>query len=122
MKDELRYISFLQDISDNLQKVEHFIEGLDFEAFMQDEKTRYSVICALEIVGEAAKHIPLSIRCRYPQVAWKNMAGMRDRLIHNYFGVDVNILWKTAREFVPETRYQIKMVLDSERLKDDEES
>lgn len=61
------------------------------------------------------KNMPPAVRRRHPQVSWKSMAGMRDRLIHGYFGVDKEIVWKTAREFAPEMRMQIKTVLDYER-------
>jgi len=70
-----------------LEKAESFVAGMDFEEFLEDEKTRYSLICALEIVGEAAKKVPTAVRQRNSQVPWKDMAGMRDRLIHGYFGV-----------------------------------
>jgi uncharacterized protein with HEPN domain len=88
---------------------------MDFEIFLEDEKTRYSVICALEIVGEAVKKVPTAVRQRNPQVPWKDMAGMRDRLIHGYFGVDNEIVWKTATEFAPEIRSEIEAILKRER-------
>ena len=100
MKTERRYIDFMQDIVDNL---------------LEDEKTRYSVICALEIVGEASKRVPTAVRRRNPQVPWKEMAGMRDRLIHGYFGVDDEIVWKTAREFAPDVRSAIVSMIELER-------
>lgn len=115
MKAERRYIDFMQDIVDNLVKAESFIEEMKFEEFLVDEKTRYSVICALEIVGEAVKKVPTAVRQRNPQVPWKDMAGMRDRLIHGYFGVDNEIVWKTAREFAPEIRSEIESILERER-------
>jgi len=87
---------------------------LEFEDFLRDEKTRYSVIRALEIVGEACKKVPTAIRQRNPQVPWKEMAGMRDRLIHGYFGVDDEIVWKTAREFAPEIRFAIATIIECE--------
>lgn len=117
MSDKRRHLDFSHDIIDNLEKSERFTEGLSFEEFLQDEKTCYSVICALEIIGEAVKNIPLAVRRRHPQVPWKSMAGMRDRLIHGYFGVDREIVWKTSREFAPEMRMQIKTVLEYERSK-----
>ena len=114
MKPERRRIDYLQDIVNNLEKAERFVEGMDFDDFLADEKTRYSVICALEIVGEAVKKIPTSIRQRNPQVPWKDMAGMRDRLIHGYFGVDSEIVWKTATEFAPEIRSEIESILNQQ--------
>ena len=120
MKAERRYIDFMQDIVDNLEKAESFTEGLEFEDFQMDEKTRYSVICALEIVGEACKKVPTVVRQRNQQVPWKEMAGMRDRPIHGYFGVDDEIVWKTAREFAPEMRLAIEAIIENEisRLKE----
>jgi uncharacterized protein with HEPN domain len=105
MKPERRYIDFLQNIVDNLVKVENFVEGMDFEEFLEDEKTCYSVIWALEIIGEAVKKVPAAVRRRNPRVPWKDMAGMRYRLIHGYFGVDNEILWKTAKVFAREVRF-----------------
>jgi uncharacterized protein with HEPN domain len=68
MKRERRSVDFLKDIVDNLKKSEDFVEGMDFEDFLEDEKTRYSVICALEIVGEATKKVPTAVRQRNPEV------------------------------------------------------
>ncbi len=114
MRAKRRHIDFLQDIVDNLEKAERFVDGMDFEDFLNDEKTQYSVICALEIVGEASKKVPSTVRQKYPQVPWKDMAGMRDRLIHGYFGVDNEIVWKTAREFAPEIKLKIKYIIEQE--------
>lgn len=121
MKSERRYIDFLQDIVNNLEKAECFVEGMYFEDFLADEKTRYSVICALEIVGEAVKKVPTAVRQRNPQVPWKDMAGMRDRLIHGYFGIDNEIVWKTAKEFAPEIRFEIEAILNRERSNEKKE-
>ena len=114
MRAKRRHIDFLQDIADNLEKAEGFVDGMEFEDFLKDEKTRYSVICALEIVGEASKKIPSTVRQRNPQVPWKDMAGMRDRLVHGYFGVDNEIVWKTVKEFAPEIRSKIKYIIELE--------
>ena len=114
MKPERRYVEFLQDIVNNLEKAESFVLGMDYDDFLADEKTRYSVICALEIVGEAVKKVPTSVRQRNPHVPWKDMAGMRDRLIHGYFGIDNEILWKTVKEFAPEIGSEIEAILNRE--------
>ena len=112
MKPERRYIDFLKDIVDNLVNVESFVEGMDFEEFLEDDKTRYSVICALEIVGEAVKKVPSVVRRRNSDVPWKDMAGMRDRLIHGYFGIDNEILWKTIKEDLPPLLPIVKKLLN----------
>ena len=69
--------------------------------FAQDQKTIYAVVRAFEIIGEAAKKVPPSVRKRHAKVPWKQMAGMRDKLIHEYFGVNHQVLWKTAQEDIP---------------------
>lgn len=114
MRSKRKYFDFLQDIADNLEKAEGFVAGMEFEDFLKDDKTRYSVICALEIVGEASKKVPSIVRQRNQEVPWKDMAGMRDRLIHGYFGVDNEIVWKTVREFAPEIRLKIKYIIERE--------
>ncbi|HUU99942.1 MAG TPA: DUF86 domain-containing protein [Bacteroidales bacterium] len=95
------YGDFVQDILDSIDDTGNFIEGMDFEDFIKDKKTIYSVVHAIEIIGEATKNIPEQIKKKYSEVPWKKMAGMRDRLTHGYFGVDLEILWGTAKKDVP---------------------
>jgi uncharacterized protein with HEPN domain len=74
---------------------------LTYERFVKDKKTVDAVVRNLEIIGEAAKHIPERVRKKYPSVPWRDMAGMRDRLIHWYFGVNLDVVWKTVKERLP---------------------
>jgi uncharacterized protein with HEPN domain len=108
MKAKREYIDYLKDIEDALEKIENFIAGLDFESFVKDDKTTFAVIRALEIIGEAARKIPKAIRSRYPDVPWQDMTGMRDKLIHDYFGVDLRVVWKTMQTDLP----PLKGILD----------
>jgi uncharacterized protein with HEPN domain len=95
------YADYLEDLLDALRKSRQFVAGMRFEQFSKDDKTVYAVIRALEVVGEAAKQIPHDVQQRHREVPWQEMAGMRDKLIHHYFGVDLKVVWKTVEEDVP---------------------
>ena len=105
------YEDYLNDISDAIKKIEIFIKGLEFDDFKKDDKTKFAVIRALEIIGEATKNIPDEIRNKHPKIPWKDMAGMRDVLIHGYFGVDEEIVWLTIKEKIPEIKPKIESII-----------
>ncbi len=89
------YKIFIQDVLSAIDSINLFIEGMSFELFRDDDKTTSAVIRKFEIIGEAIKHIPNDIREQYPEIPWKDIVGMRDRLIHGYFGIDYKIVWDT---------------------------
>jgi uncharacterized protein with HEPN domain len=75
---------------------------MSLETFLVDEKTRYAIVRALEVISETTKKLPASLRESHPQVPWRQMAGMRDKLVHDYFGINAEVVWKTAVEDTPE--------------------
>lgn len=98
---------FLQDILEAIGAIERFISGVSFEEFAQNEEKIFAVEKAIEIIGEAVKNIPDSLRIQYPEIPWKSIGGMRDKLVHEYWGADVNILWRTVQQRLPELKAQI---------------
>jgi len=102
---------YLSDILNAFEAIESFIEGQSFEDFKKDDKTSSAVIRKFEIIGEAAKQVPESVKQKYPSVPWKEMAGMRDKLIHFYFGVNYELLWRTINNRIPEIKPVICKIL-----------
>ena len=106
------YKDYLVDIIDAIEKAEFFIKGMSFEAFENDAKTTFAIIRAFEIMGEAVKKIPSSVRNKHKNIPWKEMAGMRDKLIHEYFGVKPRVVWKTIKQDLPKVKPYLQAMLN----------
>ena len=92
---------YVEDILTSFEETQEFTRGLDFNAFAGDRKTVNAVVRSLEVMGEAAKRIPMEIRERYPGIPWKGLTGMRDKLIHEYSGADLEIVWGVVKTELP---------------------
>lgn len=102
MKKE--FLDYLEDIVEAMNNAMKFVEDMEFDDFVKDSRTNYAAVRALEIVGEAAKKIPDRVKARYPDIPWRDMAGMRDKLIHEYFGVNLRVVWDTVRRDIPKLK------------------
>lgn len=103
---------YLQDILEYSEKAMRFAaDKPDAAALEADERTFLAIIRALEVIGEAARQIPKNFRERHPDLPWQGMTGMRDILIHAYFGVDVNVIWRTVKEELPRLSQRVRQLL-----------
>lgn len=102
---------YLTDILEAIKKIEIFTRDMTYSQFKNDAKTIDAVVRNLEIIGEAAKHIPSEIRLKHTQVPWKEIIGTRSKVIHEYFGVDEEILWNTVQEDIPALKKQITGII-----------
>lgn len=105
---------FLKDIIDNMEIAESLVKGTDYETFSNRVTAHYTAVRCLEIIGEAAKNVPENTRNKYPEVPWIDMAGMRDKIIHFYFGINLRIVWQTITVVIPKIKpFIIKAVKEN---------
>ena len=102
---------YLLDLRNAIEEVQEFTKGMTLEEFLRDRKTANAVIRSLGVMGEAAKKIPEEVRSQYPEISWRLVAGMRDRLIHEYHGVDLESVWVAARQEAPPLKPLFEKVL-----------
>jgi len=105
------YKLFVIDILNSINRIDEFIGDMSFDEFMKDEKTKSAVVREIEVIGEAVKNIPESIREEYEMIPWAQMAKTRDKIIHFYFGVDYEIVWRVVKERLPEIASLLKTML-----------
>ncbi len=98
---------FIEDIKEAIDKINRYIQGLNYETFLKNDMVQDAVIRNLEIVGEAAKNIPNEIKEKYPDIPWRRMVGLRNIAVHEYFGVDLSIIWEIISSNLPETKPMI---------------
>lgn len=101
---------FLGDILDNITLMKKIIGGMEYETFIANTEKKYAVVRCIEIIGEAVKHVPEDVRGKYPDIPWREMAGMRDKVIHFYMGVDYGIVWQVATVDLPALKTKIARI------------
>jgi len=106
---------FLNDIQIAMSRIAEYIKGYDFENFKKDYKTVDAVIRNFEIIGEASKNLSEIIKEKYPDIPWEEMYYLRNRVSHEYFGVDYEIIWDVATNYLPENKTQIDQIIEKEK-------
>ena len=110
-KDE----AYLKHILDAISDIKRFMKGVPKEEFFENREKQYAVLRALEIIGEATKNLSKEMKTEYPEVPWSDIAGMRDKLIHQYFGIELSLVWETVKKNLPELESQISEMLRKKR-------
>ena len=105
---------FLSDICEAIHRIMTYSTGMSYESFVADAKTQDAVLRNLEILGEATKNLSTQLRTEYPDIPWKNMAETRDRLIHHYFGVNLDIVWQIVAFELPQVASQLQAIIIEE--------
>lgn len=101
---------FLADMLDALEKIERYTAGLSHEEFWENDLVADAVVRNLEVIGEAARHVPVEARERFPEVQWRQIVGFRNVVIHEYFAVDLDIVWTVVKHHLPQLRAALKKI------------
>lgn len=107
-------LELLKDIDEAIKRIETFTHGMDYDGFLSDIKTQDAVIRNIEIIGEAAKNISSDFKEEHENIEWKKIAGMRDKIIHFYFGVNWDIVWDVIENKIPALKTEISAILEKE--------
>lgn len=105
------FLDYIEDILDAMQKAEILLTDISYDQLKNDFRVHFAVTRALEIVGEATKRLPMSLRLQYSKIPWKAMAGMRDRITHGYDEIDYEIVWDTVKKEIPRIKPLIEQIL-----------
>lgn len=115
MSSKRRDPDYVSDLREAMQRITAYTGGLSYQQFMEDSRTQDAVVRNIEVIGEAVKRLSSSLKKQHPAIPWKDMAGMRDKVIHHYFGINYDIVWTVASEEIPKLLPSIASVLEQLR-------
>ncbi len=104
----------LNDIRQAIDRIEQYIKNMSFDAFSDDQKSVDAVVRNLEIIGEAASRLPDEFKEKYSEIEWYKVVGLRHRIVHEYFGIDLEIIWQILQKDLPELRQKITRIMSDE--------
>jgi uncharacterized protein with HEPN domain len=113
-----KYLLYVEDILEAIESIEKFIGKMDYIQFSEDDKTRSAVVWKIENIGEAVKNIPKQVRDKYRALPWSDLAKIRDKIRHHYFGVDYEIVWEVIRKRFPTIKTEIERIVDELKKED----
>ena len=114
-KKSRNHIHYLEDMLESMRRIQRYTEGISFEEFTLSTLKTDAVIRNLEIIGEASKNVPESLKSKYPEIPWRSMYGLRNYMVHEYFGVDLNNIWKIINDELPENIIDLMTIIKSEK-------
>lgn len=113
-KKERSYLFYLEDMLESINKIQHYIKDKSFADFLSDFMLMDAVVRNLEIIGEASKSIPKTVKDKYSEIPWMQMYRMRNRISHEYFGLDEEVIWKIATQYLPNNKADLERIIKSE--------
>ncbi len=109
------YLFFLEYVAASIDNIEAFVKDVNKQSFLTNVEKQSAIIRQIEIIGESVKNIPKEFRDKHPLIEWDKIAGMRDKIIHNYFGVDLDLVWKVVKNDIPNLKIQISEILKKDK-------
>ncbi len=102
----------IADMLESISRIHRYVAGMDYDAFLEDERTCDAVVRNVEIIGEASKQVPEDFKSAHPTLPWQQMAGMRNRIVHDYAGVDLAIVWDVVQHALPKLEAELQVLID----------
>jgi len=112
------FILYLEDMLQSMERIEEYLDGFDFKKFKMTNIVVDATIRNFEIIGEAAKNVPINIQEKYPEIPWEKMYGLRNLITHEYFGIDYEMIWEIAKRNLPQNQIDLEEIIEKEKGQD----